>query len=259
MLPPDLKLRVRESFDRAAATYDGAAVVQRRVCDRLLAALGTPSAPPATILDAGCGTGYGARLLRTQWPQAEIIGVDFAPSMLAHARHTLDRGAAGDIEHLPFADARFDLWWSSLTIQWCDAAQVFNDAARVLRPNGRLALSTLATDTFHELRTAFSEIDSHRHTLPFNEPESIAAALAGAGFTDIELIRERHVVSYPDLKTLLRAVKSIGAQNVGSGGRSGMMGKDAWLRVQTAYEAFRTLDGLPASYDVLLCYARKPE
>ena len=36
MLPLLIKQRVRESFDKAAQTYDGAAVVQRRVCDRLL-------------------------------------------------------------------------------------------------------------------------------------------------------------------------------------------------------------------------------
>ena len=68
MLPPDLKQRVRASFDRAAVTYDSAAVVQRRVCDRLLATLVARSTfdttPPTHILDAGCGTGYGAGLLR---------------------------------------------------------------------------------------------------------------------------------------------------------------------------------------------------
>lgn len=162
-----------------------AAVVQHyRVCDRLLATLVARSTfdttPPTHILDAGCGTGYGAGLLRQRWPQAEITGVDFAPAMLGQARAQLSTGAAGDIEHLPFADARFELWWSSLTIQWCDAARVFAEAHRVLRPGGRLALSTLATETFHELRSAFSGIDAHRHTLPFSDPEAIGAALAGS-------------------------------------------------------------------------------
>lgn len=256
MLPPDLKQRVRASFDRAAETYDSAAVVQRRVCDRLIDTLDISS--PATILDAGCGTGYGASLLRARWPQAEIVGVDFAPAMLAQARHLLDQGSAGDIEHLPFPEARFDLWWSSLTIQWCEAAQVFAEARRVLRPDGRLALSTLATETFHELRTAFAGIDAHRHTLPFSDPDEISSALADAGFIGIELVRERHIVHYPDLKSLLRSVKAIGAQNVGEGGRSGMMGKDTWARVQAAYETFRTPEGLPASYDVLLFTAQRP-
>ena len=69
--------------------------------------------------------------------------------------------------------------------------------------------------------------------------------------------RETHTLHYPDLKTLLRAVKAIGAQNVGAGGRSGMMGRGAWQQLEAAYEAQRQSAGLPASYDVILAYASK--
>ena len=255
MLPPPLKQRVRESFDRAALTYDSAAVVQRRVCVRLLDEL--DASAPARILDAGCGTGHGARLLRARWPAARITGVDFAPAMLDFARRETDACLAADIEKLPLPAGHFDLWWSSLTIQWCAAEAVFAEAARVLAPGGRLALSTLGPDTFNELRAAFSGIDQHRHTLPFSEPEVIAESLRQAGLNTLTLRRERHTVHYPDLKTLLRAVKAIGAHNVGTDARSGMMGRQAWKKVEAAYERHRTAAGLPASYDVILCYARK--
>lgn len=250
---------MRESFDRAATTYDGAALVQRRVCERLLEALNAPASAPLALLDAGCGTGYGARLLRARWPDARVTGVDFAPMMLAQARRANDDCCAADIESLPFADASFDLWWSSLAIQWCDAAAVFGEAARVTRRCGRIAVSTLGPDTFDELRQAFAGVDPHRHTLAFSSPDSIGAALASAGFVDIDLRRETHTVHYPDLKTLLRAVKAIGAQNVGAGGRSGMMGRDAWQRLEAAYERHRHPAGLPASYDVIFAYAMKAE
>ena len=62
---------------------------------------------------------------------------------------------------------------------------------------------------------------------------------------------------YPDLRTLLRAVKAIGAHNVGEGGRNGMMGRDAWKKLETAYERYREPAGLPASYDVIFVYANK--
>ena len=248
---------MRESFDRAAATYDGAALVQRRVCERLLATLSGADGTARALLDAGCGTGYGARLLRARWPDARVTGVDFAPMMLAQARRANDDCCAADIENLPFADASFDLWWSSLAIQWCDAAAVFGEAARVTRPGGRIAVSTLGPATFDELRQAFAAIDAHRHTLAFSAPEAIGQALACAGLSEIDVRRETHTVHYPDLKTLLRAVKAIGAQNVGAGGRSGMMGRDAWLRLEAAYERHRQPAGLPASYDVILAYARK--
>ncbi|MFT3847442.1 MAG: methyltransferase domain-containing protein [Propionivibrio sp.] len=194
MLPPALKQRVRDAFDRAAVTYDAAAVVQRRVCDHLLENLKDSAAAPARIVDAGCGTGYGARCLRSRYPAAHITGVNFAPSMLEIAAQATDVCLAADIEKLPLDDRSFDLWWSSLTIQWCATPAVFAEAARVLKPAGRLALSTLGPGTFRELREAFSGIDRHRHTLPFSEPGDIAAALENAGFSDITLLREQHVV-----------------------------------------------------------------
>ncbi len=251
-----LKQRVRASFERAAATYDAAAIVQRRVCDRLLLSL-EASAPPQRILDAGCGTGFGARILRRRWPQAHITGVDFAPTMVERARVEMDACLTADIERLPLPAQDFDLWWSNLSIQWCDASLVFAEAERVLRPAGMLAVSTLGPRTFHELREAFAGVDVHRHTLSFNTPETIAGTIEAAGFGQLQLWRERHAIYYPDLKTLLRAVKAIGAQNVGDGGRNSMMGRAAWQQVEAAYERFRTAEGLPASYDVILACARK--
>ena len=257
MHPPSIKQRIRESFERAAATYDAAAVVQRQVCEHLLDAFVPARQPLTRILDAGCGTGYGACLLRARWPDAHITGVDFAPSMLGYAHRDTDACYAADIENLPFGESTFDLWWSSLTIQWCETDSVFAEASRVLAPPGQQALSPLGPDPFGELREAFSAVDQHRHTLPFSDPDSIAEALARAGFGNITLRRKRHTVYYPDLKSLLRAVKAIGAHNVGAGGRSGMMGRQAWLKVEAEYERHRQPAGLPASYDVILGYANK--
>ncbi len=251
---PVAKQRVRASFDRAALSYDAAANLQRQVCEHLLAGF---SAAPLDILDAGCGTGYGSRLLRRQWPAACITAADFAPAMLDLARRESNTCLVADIEALPFAEQSFDAWWSNLSIQWCTTNKVFSEAARVLRQHGRLAASTLGSGTFHELRDAFSGIDPYRHTLPFSEPDEIGAALAAAGFRNVTLHRLTLSVHYADLKTLLRAVKAIGANRVGAGARRGMMGRSAWQALETAYERQRTTDGLPASYDVILCYAEK--
>ena len=256
MPTPPARQRVRESFERAAASYDDAAVLQRQICDSLLERLATRTAP-ASVLDAGCGTGYGARLLRARWPEAVLVAVDFAPAMLALARLDADLCLAGDIEALPCTDASFNVWWSNLTVQWCDAQLVFREAWRVLRPGGQIALSTLGPATFAELRAAFAGVDRHRHTLSFSELAAVEQALTDAGFSHVRLYRETMRLHYPDLKTLLRAVKDIGANSVGEGARSGLLGRAAWQRVQAAYEEFRTNAGLPASYDVILAYARK--
>jgi len=256
MPAPPPRQRVRESFDRAATSYDEAAVLQRQVCAQLLAGF-APHPAPTYVLDAGCGTGYGARLLRRRWPSAEIIAVDFAPAMLTFARADADLCCAADIEALPCRDASVSTWWSNLTVQWCNLDQVCREAQRVLCPAGQLALSTLGPATFHELREAFAGIDRHHHTLTFSEPTVIEQALNRAGFADIQLHRQTMDLHYPNLKTLLRAVKDIGANTVGEGARSGLLGHSAWQRVQAAYERHRAPAGLPARYDVILAYARK--
>lgn len=253
-MPAIAKPSVRASFDRAAATYDAAAVVQRQVGELLLAGF---SADPQNILDAGCGTGFGAQILRQRWPDARIAAVDFAPAMLDIARRHSDCCLAADIEALPFATGVFDAWWSNLSIQWCAADKVFAEASRLLRPGGQLAVSTLGPGTFGELRDAFRDLDPYRHTLPFSEPGELASALHAVAFDDLRWQRETLTVYYPDLKNLLRAVKAIGANRVGDGGRTGMMGRAAWQALEAAYELRRGPEGLPASYDVILGYAKK--
>ncbi len=253
------KHRIRAAFSRAATTYDAAAVLQREVCRALLDALtgaAGDACPPAAILDAGCGTGYGARLLGGQWPAARLVAADFAAAMAQQAASTAPACVA-DIEALPLRSASFDLWWSSLTVQWCDAQRVFAEAARVLRPRGRLALSTLGPGTYGELRAAFAGIDRHRHTLDFSEPAHLTAAAEAAGFSDLQVTRRTITLHYPDLNALLGAVKAIGANALGTGRRSGMMGKAAWQALSAAYEAQRAAEGLPASYDVILLTARR--
>lgn len=254
---PD-KQRIRAAFARAAGTYDAAAVVQRRVCEALLSALDAGCGPaPRTILDAGCGTGYGAGLLSARWPDARLLVVDFAETMARTAATSGHAATVADIEALPCRNDSLDLWWSSLSVQWCDVAQVLGEARRVLAPGGRLALSTLGPGTFHELRTAFATVDRHRHTLDFAEPDEIVGLAKAAGLTDIRVVRETMTVCYPDLRQLLGAVKAIGANALGSGRRSGMMGKAAWQALSAAYEGCRTADGLPASYDVILLTATR--
>lgn len=270
-LPTHNKREIRQAFDKAAQTYDQAATVQRTICQHLLAALQSRLSPevlatsPCCVLDAGCGTGYGLGLLsqsgllpaETTW-----LALDFAPGMLgslsppSDACMALSR-IAGDMENLPLADNSLNLYWSSLAAQWCDAATVFAEAARTLKPGGQLALATLGPDTFHEMRQAFRAVDQYQHTLAFAPPEALETVLRRLPLAHIGLIRQTVTTHYPELRSLLAAVKAVGANRVGAGRRSGMMGKTAWQALEAAYEAQRTAAGLPLSYDVLYCYASK--
>src|SRR5438132_1211539 len=87
-LIPD-KREVRRSFERAAATYDSAAVVDREIADRMFARLDYVKIDPKRILDAGCRTGHGVRKLASRYSDAAIIGVDVAYAMTRAAQRQL--------------------------------------------------------------------------------------------------------------------------------------------------------------------------
>lgn len=246
------KPAVRQSFNRAAASYDAAATLQRRVCDLLLAELA--DAAPATILDAGCGTGYGLGLLAGRWPHARLIAADFAAAMLAAA----GGGVCADIEALPLAAASLDLYWSSLTWQWCDARRTVAEAARVLAPGGRLAVSSLGPGTLAELAAAFTGADRHRHVLHFAPADTLASACAAAGLVAPRIEQRPLRLYYRDMAALLRELKALGANQIGGARRPGLMGRRTWQAIEQRYEACRDAAGLPATFEVILCTASKP-
>ena len=247
------KARVRLSFERAAPTYDSAADVQRRICDRLLA--GLPDIRVDRLLDAGCGTGYAQSLLQARFPAAQALALDLSPAMLDRITAPCCR-LAGDLEHLPLADASLDLYWSSLAVQWCELALALREARRTLKPGGRLALASLGPATFHELRHAFAGVDEYRHTLSFHSPDEIRQIALAAGFAAVDVQKSTEIAHYPDFKSLLKAVKAVGANQVGAGQRRSLMSRAAFVRAETASETLRTPAGLPLTYDVITLYAQ---
>lgn len=246
------KPAIRRSFDRAAASYDSAAELQRQVCRLLLDRISGPA--PQSILDAGCGTGYALSLLSQRWPGARIVAADFAPAMLAKA----GGGVCADIEALPFAERRFDLYWSNLTVQWCDTRRTLAEAARTLMPGGRLAVSSLGPATLCELRDAFSDSDRHRHVLEFSPATKLIDACKAAGLDDIDVTTQVLRLHHASVKGLLQALKALGANQIGRDRRPGLFGRNAWRTVEERYEVCRGAAGLPASYEVILCTATKP-
>ncbi len=257
------KRTIREAFDSAAASYDSAATVQREICLRLAAFAG--SLPRTTdmlrVVDAGCGTGYGLGLLAKLCPGATSIALDFAPSMLTHLDARTGVPAlplCADLEAIPLAAASVDAIWSSLALQWCEPDTALREFARILRPGGVAWIATLGPQTLHELRDAFAEIDDADHVIRFHSRDRWLAEAAAAGF---ELCASDDAPAFalaPDLRTLLRDIKAIGAHSVGAQRRRRPLGRASWRKLETRYESHRRDDGLlPATYDVILLALRK--
>ena len=252
------KPRIRAAFERAAGSYDRAAEVQRRICQHLLQQLPDDMAPRC-LLDAGCGTGYALPLLQARFPEARPLALDFSPAMLRHTSASAPAGTlavAGDIEQLPLATASVDLYWSSLAVQWCDLGRALAEARRVLRPGGALALATLGPATFAELRLAFAGVDRHAHTLRFTDARTVGERAAALGLRRVEVATHHEVAHYPDFRSLLKAVKAVGANQVGDGRRTSLLGREAFRRAEAAAEASRVAAGLPLGYEVITLLAR---
>ena len=85
--PPQFdKKQLRRSFERAAQSYDAAAVLQHEVCKRVDERLDLIKHQPSIILDAGSGTGNALPALRARYPKARVIALDLALTMLQHGR-----------------------------------------------------------------------------------------------------------------------------------------------------------------------------
>lgn len=166
------------------------------------------------ILEVGCGAAQCSRWLRAQGV-GEVVGIDISYRQLQHSRrideHTDHQVPVlqSDGQFLPFHDASFDVLCSAFGAYpfVADATASMTEAARVLRPGGRLVFSTthpikwcfpddptergLTADTSYFDRRSYVEEDSqgraiyveHHHTLG-----DWVRALASAGLRLVDLV-----------------------------------------------------------------------
>lgn len=155
---PQAWSRVAREYHRKIAPDFAPAA--RRLCEEL------GVGPADRVLDVACGPGTAAVAARSLGAQA-VIGVDYATEMLVVARAE-SHGEAGlsyvaaDALALPFPPERFDVVVSSFGLIFApDPVVAVEEAARVLRPGGRLGLLAWPPDgSIGEYqRVAFRHLD----------------------------------------------------------------------------------------------------
>jgi malonyl-CoA O-methyltransferase len=254
---------VRRSFDRAAKTYDRAAVLHAEVRAGLHERLQLVTLVPRVVLDAGAGTGHGSRELKRRYPKAQIIALDSSRQMLKVAGRQQSwlrpfERVCADAQALPLRDASVDLIVSNLLLQWCDPDAAFAEFRRVLTPSGLLSFSAFGPDTLRELRAAWGRVDAHSHVHQFIDMHDLGDALVRNGFAAPVLDVERFTLQYLNVHKVAADLKATGAHNSTAGRARGLTSPRKFAAMQAAYESFRQDGRLPATYEVVFAHAWAP-
>ncbi len=261
--PPRLdKVSVKKSFNRAAKSYNRAAILQKEVLQRLLQRLQYIRHQPQSMLDIGCGTGKAVGGLRKQYSGSNLVCLDLAYSMLLESRKAFGllqkkRLINADMERLPFSDNSFDLLFSCLALQWAnDLPATFRDLARIGRDGGLLMFATFGPATLKELRDAWIQLDQRPHVHVFVDMHDIGDMLMAAGFSqpvvDSEVIR----LEYGSFRQVLDDLKGIGASNADRNRSRGLMTPARLKLLEEAYCDTGFENGkFIASYEVIYGHA----
>jgi arsenite methyltransferase len=155
--------------------------------------------PGETVLDLGSGAGIDVLLAALKvGPGGRAIGVDMTPEMVERAKHNAEKSGMGNaefrlgrLESLPVEDASVDAVTSNCVINLVpDKSLVFREAARVLRPGGRLVISDIVLD---------GELPEAIRTDVLAYVGCVAGALqretyfdivTAAGFSSVEVLRD---------------------------------------------------------------------
>jgi SAM-dependent methyltransferase len=168
-----------------------------------------------TVLDLGSGAGADVLIsARRVGPSGRVIGLDMTAEMLELARRNAsEAGVAnaefveGHIEDIPLADASVDVVISNCVINLsADKQRVLREAARVLRPGGRFAVSDVVADEGMDEATR-ADMAAYTGCIAGALTEAeFRGALEAAGLVDVE-IRPTHRVHAQAASAIVRAVK----------------------------------------------------
>lgn len=175
---------VAKSWDSIRSLY----VPQQQVEAKLLEIIGED--PVAELLDVGTGTGRVLEILAPRVGHGE--GIDLSSGMLAVARSNIERSGLsnihvrkGDMYHLPIDESSIDLVVLHMVLHYSDdPLEAIREAARVLRPRGRLVVIDFAAHTEEKLRTDF-----RHHRLGYSDSE-IRQCFRAAGLATSQKVEQ---------------------------------------------------------------------
>jgi malonyl-CoA O-methyltransferase len=239
---------IRRRFDRAGASYEGAARVQKLVAARLAALC--PSEIHGNVLEVGAGSGLLTRELTPRHEGGVYVALDLSPGMLEHAAMPGAHKVAADGEQPPFRPATFDFLCSASAMHWYadPAASIPADLA-LLRPGGGFALALYVEGTLRELEEA-SRATGFGAVYPMRPASFYRGLFANLPGVEATFAEEPHVVEHESVAAMLRSLKGAGVTHTpGTKAGSPKRYRDF---VRYYEERFRAGGGVATTYEVVM-------
>ncbi|HYL78685.1 MAG TPA: methyltransferase domain-containing protein [Bryobacteraceae bacterium] len=187
--------------DRARVEFTGERVIPGQVNDDLWSehvaryAFARRYADGLRVLDAGCGTGYGAAELAQS--AAEVVGVDVAPEAIEYAQASYPlptvRFVMSSCTSVPFPQNSFELVVAFEVIEHLPDFRAFlNECGRVITPQGLFIVSSPNKRYYADSRAKEGPNPYHQHEF---EPSEFVAELRRV-FSNVRLLLQNRVESF---------------------------------------------------------------
>lgn len=183
----------QEYWSRDSAIPDEDATTPMRIALLLsaLRGIGAPGGGRVRVLDAGCGSGGFSGVLTARGHK--VCGIDISPSAIEKARRRAPQSkfeVCSLESRLPFEDEAFDAVWSTEVIEHLFQPDFFlKEACRILRPGGRIILTTPYHGFWKNIAVSAAGFDRHFDPkgphIRFFSPASLRAMLEDSGFSRV--------------------------------------------------------------------------
>ena len=220
--PQDRKAQTKAQFNALAANYDAGPGCFSHFGRVLVAAAGV--GPGQNVLDVAAGRGA------VLFPAAEavgrtgnVIGIDLADAMANAtnadaARLNLNaKVEVGDAEKLDFPAGMFDRVLCGFGLMFFpDQDRALREFQRVLKPEGKIGISTWHVDQAGELKAVASELGVPAAEPPgwITEPDALSSMLARAGFSNVRIQLNAHAFRYAGIDEYWSGARSTGFRRV---------------------------------------------
>ncbi len=202
-------VKVAQHFARAHESYTQNAVVQKQICEHLLALISEQNIPKQQdrIFEIGCGTGNLTRLMWQYFNSQKYMLNDLYSAVKSNFLEDSPQcieWKVGDIEQLELPQ-QLNAIVSASALQWVnDLSLVLEKSKQALLPDGYFIFSTFGEKNLHEIKQLTGQ------GLNYLSPESLQKQLKNAGFNVLLMQEETIKMSFQHPQEVLKHLKATG-------------------------------------------------